>query len=78
MAILVQHGYTDGLPMWLSGKESATVHGTQEMWVGSLDWEDPLEEEMTTTPVFLPGKSQGQRSLAGYSHGVAKELDSTD
>ena len=26
-----------------------------------------LEEEMATHPVFLPGKSHGQRSLAGYS-----------
>ena len=26
-----------------------------------------LEEEMATTPVFLPGKFHGQRSLAGYS-----------
>ena len=25
-----------------------------------------LEKEMATTPVFLPGKSHGQRSLAGY------------
>ena len=24
---------------------------------------DPLEEEIATTPVFLPGKSYGQRSL---------------
>ena len=29
--------------------------------------EDPLEKGMATTPVFLPGKSYGQRSLAGYS-----------
>ena len=29
----------------------------------SLGGEDPLEEEMATTPVFLPGKSHGQRSL---------------
>ena len=28
---------------------------------------DPLEEEMATHSVFLPGKSQGQRSLVGYS-----------
>ena len=27
---------------------------------------------MATTPVFLPGESHGQRSLAGYSHRVAK------
>jgi len=25
-----------------------------------------LEEGMATTPVFLPGESHGQRSLAGY------------
>ena len=30
-------------------------------------WEDPLEQEVATTPVFLPGKFHGQRSLAGYS-----------
>ena len=29
--------------------------------------EDPLEEEMATTPVFMPGKSHGQRGLAVYS-----------
>ena len=29
--------------------------------------EDPLEEVMATTPVFLPGASYGQRRLAGYS-----------
>ena len=33
----------------------------------SLGWEDPLEKEMPPTPVFLPGKSHGQRSLVGYS-----------
>ena len=31
------------------------------------------------TPVFLPGKSHGQRSLVGYTvHGVAKESDTTE
>ena len=36
--------------------------------VGSIPGqEDPLEKEMQPTPVFLPGKSHGQRSLAGYS-----------
>ena len=29
--------------------------------------EDPLEKEMQPTPVFLLGKSHGQRSLVGYS-----------
>ena len=30
------------------------------------------------TPVFLPGKSHGQRSLAGYSPWGCKELDTTE
>ena len=30
----------------------------QENWVQSLGHEDPLEEGMATTPVFLPGESQ--------------------
>ena len=44
--------------------------------VGSLGWEDALEEGMTTSPVFLPKESCGQRSLVGY-RGIAKELDMT-
>ena len=31
-----------------------------------------------TTPVFLPGKSQGQRRLVGYSLQGHKELDTTE
>ena len=38
-----------------------------ETWGQSLGWEDPLDEAMQTPPVFLPGESYGQRSLAGYS-----------
>ena len=36
------------------------------MWVPSPGWEDPLEEVIATIPIFLPGKSHGQRSLVGY------------
>ena len=50
----------------------------RETWVWSLGWEDPLEKEMATTPVLLPGKSHGQRSLAGYSPWGRKELDMTE
>ena len=50
------------------------------MQVRSLGWEDPLEEEMAThsTPVFLPGESHGQRSLAGYSPWGCKKLEMTE
>ena len=36
-----------------------------------------LEKEMATFPGFLPGKSQGERSLVGYTSFVTKELDMT-
>ena len=39
----------------------------QKMCIQSLSWEDLLEKEWQPTLVFLPGKSHGQRSLAGYS-----------
>ena len=50
----------------------------QEMWVRSLGREDPLEMEMESTPVLLPGKAHGQRSLVGYSPWGHKELDMTE
>ena len=51
-------------------KESACNAGVclqSWTWFWSLDWEDPLENKGQLTPVFLPGKSQGQRSLVGYN-----------
>ena len=39
--------------------------------------EDPLERETAPSPVFLPGKSPGQRSQAGYSPWGRKESDAT-
>ena len=44
-------------------------------WVGKI----PPEEEMAiTTPVFLPGESHGQGTLAGYSPWGHKESDTTE
>ena len=54
------------------------IQETQEMQVQSLDWKDPPEKEWQPTPVFLPDKSHGQRSLAGYSPWGHKELDMTE
>ena len=39
-------------------------------WVGKIPW----WREQLPTPVFLPGESHGQRSLAGYSSWGRKEL----
>ena len=51
----------------LMAQQVKDLPATQETWVQSLDWEDFLEEEMATTPVFLPEKSPGWNSLVGYS-----------
>ena len=50
----------------------------REIQVQSLGWEDPLEKEVATTPVLLPGESHGRRSLVGYSPWGHKESDMTE
>ena len=57
-----------GFPMWLSGKESGF-----DPCVGKIPWRRAWQP----TPVFLPGKSHGQRSLAAYSPWGHKELATT-
>ena len=47
----------------------------QETWVHFLGQEDPLEKEMATHSVFLPGESHEKRNLTGYSPWGCKELD---
>ena len=42
--------------------------------VGKIPW----RRKRQPTPVFLPGESHGQRSLAGYSPQGHKELDMTE
>ena len=55
-----------GASPWLSSKESPTVQEVQEMWVQSLDWEDPLEEEMATHPSILAGEILWIKEPASY------------
>ena len=45
----------------------------QEIQVRSLDWEDPLEEEMATHSSILAWRIQWTEKPP--VHGVAKELD---
>ena len=65
-------------PNGLLVKNPPAMKERQESWVLSLSQEDPLKEEIQTIPVFLPEKSNGQRSLAGYSPWDHKESDMTD
>ena len=48
------------------------------MWVRSLGQKDPWKRKWQPTPVFLPGESNGQRSLAGYRLWGHKESDMTE
>ena len=50
----------------------------QETQVQSLGQEDPWRKKWQPTPVILPGKSWGQKSLVGYSPWGLKELDMTE
>ena len=51
----------------------------RETQVRFLGWEDPLEKEMAThSPVLLPGKFHGPRSLVGHSPWGCKESDTTE
>ena len=48
-------------------KNPPAMQETQEILVRSLAREDPWSRKWQPIPVFLPGKSCGQRSLVGYS-----------
>ena len=48
-------------------KNPPAMQETQEMQVGSLAQEDPLEEEMTTHSSILAWRTPWTRTLADYS-----------
>ena len=68
-----------GLSRWLSGKESACNAGDtgDRSSIPGLG-RSPGGGKWQPTPVFLPEKSHGQRSLAGYSTKGHKESDMTE
>ena len=61
-----------GIPRWLSGKESTCQCHRRGLnpWVRKIPW----RRKWKPTPVVLPGKSDSQRSLTGYSPWGRKEL----
>ena len=50
----------------------------QETWFDSWVRKIPWRRKWQSTPVLLPGKSHGQKSLVGYSPWGRKELDTTE
>ena len=60
------------------GKNPPAFAGDSRDVVQSQGLEDPLRRAWIPTPVFLPGKLYGQKSLAGYSPWGCKVLDTTE
>ena len=54
------------IPRWLCGKGSACQCRSHSF--NPCFWKMPWRRKWQTTLVFLPGKSHGQRSLAGYNN----------
>ena len=69
----------EGFPGGASGKEPICQfrrhkrHGFNP-WVVKIPWRRAWQP----TPIFLPGKSHGQRSQVGYSLECHEELDMTE
>ena len=68
-----------GLPQGLSGQRTCLKcrrlrRGGLNPWVGKTPW----RRKCQGTPEFLPGESQGQRSLVAYSPWGSQELDRTE
>ena len=59
-------------------KNLPAMQETQEMQVRPWNEKIPWRRKRQPTPVFLPEKSCGQRSLAGYSPKGYKESDTTE
>ena len=51
-----------------------SMQETHDPWFGKVSW----RRKWLPTPVFLPGKFHGERSLAGYSLWGCKELGTTE
>ena len=85
------HGKGNGNPLQYSCLENpmdggawwAAAHGVAKSWTRLSDFTftfhfHALEKEMATTPVFLPGESQGRGSLVGCSLWGRTESDTTE
>ena len=63
-------------PSGLDSKESACQHRRCRFdpWVRKVPW----RRKWQPIPVFLPGKSHGQKSFVGYSPWGPRELDTIE
>ena len=75
MALSIHWGFPRAPNLALTVKNLPAVQRPGfDLWVGKMSW----RREWLPTPVFLPGKSHGQRTLAGYILWGCKELVMTE
>ena len=63
------------LPCGSVVKNTPAMQGTQETWIRSLGWEDPLEGEMATHSIILEIPWTEESGRLHIAHGIAKELE---
>ena len=63
---------------WGSMRRNEWDGNTNDNGCHCWDWKIPWRRRWQSTPVFLPGKSNGWRSLVGYSPCGHKESDTTE
>ena len=66
------------VPMAQWVKNPPAVQETQETWVPSVGWEDPLEEEMATHSSILAWKISWTEEPGGLQSMGCKESDTTE
>ena len=65
-----------GFPGGSAVKNLPAIQDPQETRIRSLGWEG--RRAWQPTPVFFPGESHGQRSLAGYNPKYCQESEMTE
>ena len=71
---MVSHSAVSDTPWTITHHAQSIRRCGFNFWVGKILWKRACQP----TPVFLPGKSHGQRSLAGHSPWGCKELDTIE
>ena len=66
-------GFPGGAVVKNPPANAGDVRRGYDPWVGKIPW----SRKWQPTPIFLPGKSHGQKNLADYRLWGHKELDTT-
>ena len=71
---ITAHGVFKAMILKWFATSSSSGRPRFDPWVGKISW----RRKWQPTPVFLPGKSHGRRSLVGYCPWSRRESDTTE